>query len=131
MGLALVFYHEYSFIEASFLSVGGGMLGVFVFLFGYEFIKKKWKKWRGIEDESFKINRKRRFLVKLRRRFGLTGIAALTPIVLTVPVGTILATTIESSRKKIIIYMLVSFLLWGVGLSALYHFTDINFEDWK
>ncbi|MBI1185169.1 hypothetical protein GC194_12915 [bacterium] len=110
-------------------TVGGGMIGVVAYdLLLMEilyFIKKK----RGIDPTKFRVNKRMRRLVRFRNKFGLTGIALLTPIILQVPVGTILAGTIEQNSKKVFLYMFLSFTLYSSVFYALYHFLGINPND--
>ena len=110
-------------------TIGGGMIGVVAYdLLLMEvlyYIKKK----RGIDPTKFRINRRMRRLVTFRRKFGLYGVALLTPILLQVPVGTILAGTIEQNSKKVFLYMFVSFTLYSTAFYLLYTFLGINPND--
>lgn len=54
---------------------------------------------------------------KIWKRFGLFGVAFLTPVVLTPIGGTLLAVSSGSPKKKIIIYMLISASFWSVVIS--------------
>ncbi|MCB0737838.1 MAG: hypothetical protein KDC92_10025, partial [Bacteroidetes bacterium] len=105
-------------------TVIGGMVGVVAYdlllLEIIDFIKRK----RGIE-KRFRMNKRMRRLVRIRSKFGLIGIAALTPILLQVPVGTILAGTIEQNSKKVALYMFISFSFYSVlfyGLNVVFDF---------
>jgi len=110
-------------------TIGGGMIGVVAYdLLLMEilyFIKKK----RGIDPTKFKVNKRMRRLVRFRNRFGLTGIALLTPILLQVPIGTILAGTIEQNSKKVFLYMFVSFSFYSVLFYLLFNYLNINPND--
>jgi hypothetical protein len=110
-------------------TIGGGMIGVVAYdLLLMEvlyFIKKK----RGIDPTKFRINKKMRRLVNFRRKFGLAGVALLTPLLLQVPVGTILAGTIEQNSKKVFLYMFVSFAIYSSAFYLLYALLGINPND--
>lgn len=68
-----------------------------------------------------RFTRRTRLAVRVWKRFGLAGIAFLTPLILTPIGGTTLAMSFRVARTKIIIYMLISALAWGVIQSfALY-----------
>jgi hypothetical protein len=107
-------------------TIGGGMIGVVAYdLLLMEvlyYIKKK----RGIDPTKIKINKKMRRLVVFRKKFGLTGVALLTPVLLQVPIGTILAGTIEQNSKKVFLYMFVSFSLYSSLFYFLYQFLGVN-----
>ena len=101
-------------------TVSGMMTVVFVFTFFGNWIRTrllgKFKKR--------KINVKRaERLEKIWKRYGLAGVALLTPIVLTPIGGTLLAVSSGSPRDKIIYYMFVSASFWSVVFSmAIYFF---------
>jgi hypothetical protein len=60
---------------------------------------------------------------KILKRYGLVGVALLTPILLTPIGGTLLAVSSGSSKDKIIFYMFVSASFWSVVISmAIYIF---------
>ena len=57
------------------------------------------------------------------KRYGLAGIALLTPIILTPIGGTLLAVSSGSRKGKIIFYMFISASFWSVVVSlAIYFF---------
>src|SRR5690606_23092579 len=67
---------------------------------------------------------------KIWQRYGLLGVALLTPIVLTPIGGTLLAVSSGSPRDKIIFYMFVSASLWSVVISmAIYIFGNEVLPD--
>jgi membrane protein DedA with SNARE-associated domain len=55
-------------------------------------------------------------------KYGLAGIAMLTPIILTPIGGTLLAVGVSPNREKIIFYMLVSACVWSVLLTLAVYF---------
>jgi hypothetical protein len=65
------------------------------------------------------FTRRNRKVVRIWRKYGLFGIAFLTPVFLSIPIGTILANSLVDNRRKIIIYMFFSLLLWSVTLTTL------------
>jgi len=59
---------------------------------------------------------------KIWKRFGLFGVALLTPVVLTPIGGTLLAVSSGSPKEKILIYMLISASFWSVVISLTIYF---------
>ena len=55
-------------------------------------------------------------------KYGLAGIAFLTPIILTPIGGTLLAVSVSSNREKIILYMFISACAWSVILTLAVYF---------
>jgi len=128
MGVGFVLYQDFSLAQSIAISVGGGMLGVVVFAYGSQAINKLYRKIRPKKDTP-KFGRWNRFLVRLRRTVGLKGIAFLTPVLLTVPVGTVVALTVEKHKPTVFLWMFVSLSIWSIGLSALYFAFDINLQE--
>jgi membrane protein DedA with SNARE-associated domain len=111
----------FTLLTTILVTVAGMMTVVFVFTFFADWIKTR------IVSRFFKKRKKfspnsRRF-VTIWRKYGLIGVATLTPIVLTPIGGTLLAVSSGSPKEKIILYMFISASVWSVVLtSALYFF---------
>jgi hypothetical protein len=91
----------------------GGVTGVFLFTYielwlNAHYIKKYFYR------KGHRVNKRNRFLVKLKHNGGLPLIAVLTPILLSIPIGCIIATTFIHDRRKIMIYMGASVIIWGL-----------------
>ncbi len=56
------------------------------------------------------------------KKYGLAGIAFLTPVILTPIGGTLLAVSVSSNREKIIFYMFISACVWSVILTFAVYF---------
>ncbi|HEY8512159.1 MAG TPA: hypothetical protein VIL31_09380 [Cyclobacteriaceae bacterium] len=109
-------------------TVAGMMTVVLAFAFFGELIKKY------IINKYFKRNNrfsdKNKKFVRIWRKYGLAGVAALTPLLLTPIGGALLAVGFGSPRDKLIIYMFVSASFWSVALTVLIYFlgdTAINY----
>lgn len=75
------------------------------------------------------FTKRNRKIVKIWARYGLAGIALVTPVILSIPIGTLIANSLVSDRRKIILYMFCSILFWSVlmtSLFELYHAVDLN-----
>jgi hypothetical protein len=110
------------------VTVGGMMTVVFAFAFFGDLIKRK------IINRFF--TRKKRFTEKNRkfviiwRKYGLLGVAALTPVLFTPIGGTLLAISFGSPRDKLIIYMFISASVWSVVLTfTVYMFGNSVLPD--
>jgi len=69
--------------------------------------------------KAVNVTRKSRFIVKLRRDYGLWGIVITTPVLLSIPFGAFLANKYYARRKNVVLYMILSIIGWGAGLGAL------------
>lgn len=115
-------------LGGSLANVIGGIIGIvaFTYLGGFiqEFFIRKFPNRFGRRFTS-----SNRFLVRVKQRFGLGGIAVLTPIVLSIPVGVLFALALTHDKKKIMISMLVSMFFWATLLFLPYYLFDINLID--
>lgn len=102
------------------VTVAGMMTVVLGFSFFGDFLRnrllapffRKKKKFSG---------QNRRF-VRIWRQYGLIGVAALTPILLTPIGGTLLAVSFGTPRNKLILAMFVSASVWSVLISSVVYF---------
>lgn len=69
---------------------------------------------------KFSVSNKK--FVRIWKKYGLVGVAALTPVILTPIGGTILAVSSGSPREKIIFYMFISAAVWSMVLSSTIYF---------
>ena len=111
------------------VTVAGMMTSVTAFTYFGEWIRTR------VLDRIFPKRKKLKVpnpkLAAIWRKFGLVGIAVLTPIILTPIGGTILAVSNGSPRKKIIVYMLISAASWSVIFSVtIYFFGRQVLPDW-
>jgi hypothetical protein len=73
----------------------------------------------------------RRF-VKLWRQYGLIGVAFLTPVIISIPIGTIILNAFEDNKRKIFVYMFFSILFWSVFFTSIFEFMHaVNLPDLK
>ena len=64
------------------------------------------------------FTRKNKIIVTVKKRFGLLGIALLTPSLFSIPIGCFLAVRYFKDKQRIVIYMFGSILFWSVFLSS-------------
>lgn len=124
-----VFAFHFSFLKTLVVSGSAGICGSVVFSFLseealilYNFVenklfpkKKKKKRFTGMN----------RFIIKAKKYFGIAGIAALAPLILSIPLGSFLAIRFFGHRNKTILYMSISSVLWTIIL----YFTYNGFYD--
>ena len=89
----------------------------------YDYIEKhEWKK-------KIFTPRSRR-IVRIWTTYGLVGLAALTPVIFSIPLGTFVMCRLESNRKKILLYMFISIVCWSLLLTTLFELTQArNIHD--
>ena len=85
----------------------------------YEYIEIK-------PDNKKVFTKRNRRIVKIWQKYGLSGIAILTPIILSIPIGTLIANNLVRDKKKIFLYMFISILSWSVIMTSLFEIFHAN-----
>lgn len=120
LGLAMA--HGMKRWEIFVALASGSFLGVAFFtVFGLRI--RKWRKHRRIQKGIQKpLNyRKARKWKRMWLRFGLPGIALLTPPMISPPIGAIIAVIFERRQGRILAFMGASILLWSALFAILGH----------
>jgi hypothetical protein len=125
---ALYLLTNWSFLPLFLVSWLAGSTGVFAFLFLEEGLIKIWTLLKKLifpnhekkpKTRKKVFSRRSRILVKIIRRYGLVGIAFITPTIISIPVGTVLAGRLFENNKVVFLYLSGSVMLWSALLSAL------------
>ena len=124
-GVPWAVFANYNFFKAVTITTAGGVTGSIVFANISEWVLENWHKFRQRywpqKKEKQKSILDNKFFHKVKDRWGLAGIAFFTPIVLSIPIGAILAVRFYQDKQKVISYMLISIVIWDVILYFLYH----------
>jgi len=107
-----------SYLETVLLTIAGMMTSVVIFsVVGRAFAG--WVSQRRRARNKPVFNKKNRRVVRIWRRFGVSGVAFLTPILLTPIFGTVVAALFGAPRKRIILHMLWSSFFWSAVLNFI------------
>jgi hypothetical protein len=109
----------YSYSFTVMILILGGSLGVFIFTFFSEWINKLINKLFKPKSSKKVFTRQNRFIVKIKSKYGLYGIAFLSPIVFSIPIGCFLASRFYGSHQKNIIAMLIAVCFWSLVLPLI------------
>jgi membrane protein DedA with SNARE-associated domain len=110
-------------------TVAGTMTVVLILSFAGNWIQRKVLN-RFFPDRKRFSDRNRTF-VGIWKKYGVAGVAFLTPLILTPIGGTLVAISFGSPRDKLILYMLISASAWASIFSlAIYHFGNNVFPDY-
>ena len=123
-----------AFVESDWLGFTvasmGGIFGSFIWIFMGHWIQTRWIQFQrerfekkslaaGLDRGEFavkKFSKKNRKLVKLKRWGGVYLLVFLAPLIISIPVGCLILTTMESNRYRILLLMSISVLFWGTGM---------------
>ena len=109
------------FVTTVIATVAGMMTSVIAFTYFGEWLRLKiLQRWIKSRKKFTPGNRR---VVRVWKKFGLVGIAVLTPLGLTPIGGTILAVSFGAPKDKIILYMFISATVFALVFSgAIYLF---------
>lgn len=122
-GVPAAVFANFSFFKAMLVTISGGMVGIVTFTYLSEWINQRLQKSAlkktGKPKKKFTFTNK--LIVYVKKYFGLVGIAVVTPIILSIPIGVFLSIRYYKDKGKIIRYMFVSILGWAVALYYALH----------
>ena len=125
---------KHSITETIFLTSVGGTIGILSFAFLTKpisiafdflvdktreniFLKKTVPKSKIKKKTKSIFSNKNKRVIRIKQKFGLTGLAILTPIFLSIPVGTFIAVKYYTLNSKTILFLISAVILWSVVLS--------------
>ena len=117
----------FSFFKTVTVTSAGGFTGVTFFVLMSEQLvaglkKRKAKKSAEHPNEQPKkiFTRKNKMIISVKRRFGLAGIAFLTPLLLSIPIGCFIAVRYFKNKQRVLMYMFCSVLFWATTSYYVY-----------
>lgn len=129
---AAVYAFDYNYLQCILTSCAGAIFSAIIFTYLSDGIINWWNKlkdrWFSKKSEKKYFTKSNRRIVKIKNRFGLIGIAALTPILLSIPLGAFLAERFYKDKKKVIIYISISSIFWS---NALYFILLLAYKGYK
>ena len=104
-------------LETILIHVSGGYIGFVLFFFAGKFIVS-W--WRSIFKPKKKklFNKRNRLIIKIKSKYGLLGIAVLTPLILSIHVGAILASYYFPRAQKTLPIFFACIVIWSFILTS-------------
>jgi len=134
---ALSFGLGLNFIQTWLSTTAGGIVGVVVFFFlsrwvlllysryffyYFHIIKTKIYGLFNITVPKLiparRFTKRNRMIIKIVNKFGMAGIVILTPVLLSIPIGTFIATRYYSANRFLLLYLSASVLFWSLFMSS-------------
>jgi hypothetical protein len=127
----IVFYFNY--LDSLLISIGGGLFGIVFFRFVWIWILTFWNKYvikkEWAEPGPVKLNKRKRYIVRMKNKYGYWGIIILTPIFLSIPLGVFLLQRYFRFHKHKFVVLSISLIIWGtiiVSFFSIIPFDNIN-----
>ncbi len=115
----------FGYLETLLITTIGGLVGVFFFFYlssAIMLLISKFNSSNGKKKPSKpkkKFTWKNKMIIHIKREYGLIGLAALTPTLLSIPLGTFLAARYFPDARKVIFYLSASVVVWSVIVSSV------------
>ena len=117
---------RFSYPNALLISISGGLIGVFFFMFLWEKLFQIWTiyiyKSNKPKSKIITINKKKRRIIILKNKYGYWGIVILTPVILSIPLGVFLLIQYFRNRKYKFLHLALSVSFWGFILISFFRF---------
>ncbi len=132
--------YNFSFGESFAITTIGGLIGIFVFYYAGSKITIWWrhsvallksifvrKPVAVIESKHRKnFTRGRRFIIGIKMKFGLAGVAFVTPCLISIPIGAIVAANFYRKKRGVMLYFIVSLILWSLILNGIAQYLRLS-----
>lgn len=106
-----------SFWEQFLLTTGGGVAGVIFFTYLGDKVRQWISQWRGRPATVLPSAKWGHFWEK----YGLWGVALLTPPLLSPPIGTAVALAFGTPRPLISLRLSIAMVLWGIFFATVWN----------
>ncbi|MCW5900351.1 MAG: hypothetical protein KIT10_13880 [Flavobacteriales bacterium] len=122
----LAYQLGYGFLDTLMITALGGCCGVLLFYGASGWLMERARRKRVARElagaaRKRSFTRTNRMIVRVKRR-GLGGLAAITPAILSIPIGSIIAAKYYRDDRRTLPMLLVSVLAWAILLSGFWTF---------
>ena len=123
----LSFINGFSFLQTFLITATGGVIGVLFFyhLGGWFFNKLKqlnirfqFKKPTELSTDKIKSS----LSEKIIKRWGLLGLIVLTPVLFSIPLGSMIANKYYSKTRRVAFYLTLSVICWSFVFATFCNF---------
>ena len=129
MGVPAAVAAKWHFFKVLTVTISGGMAGTVFFVYLseeimilYRFLEKKFRHPGRPVKIKPRFTRRNKMIVRIKNKFGLWGIAFLSPSLFSIPLGAFIAVRFFKNPYKIISSFFVSIVFWAVTLYFLFNF---------
>lgn len=130
----VVLQFNFSFLETILWTNVGGIAGIYFFAFlsgkliswwNHTFRAHRRDSAEKEEQTKRKFTKRNRRIVRIKKQYGLIGIAFTTPLLLSIPVGVFLVVRYYRSSRSKFLCLIASNVLWSVIYTSFYMFWDV------
>lgn len=114
-----VYLSGYSYFQTIAITITGGILSTLIFFYFGEALKYIFSSKRNQKKEKKKFTKSNRRIINVKTKYGLIGLAILTPCFFSVPLGSLIAARYFDKDRKTIPYLLASVVIWSFILTSI------------
>ena len=120
-----IYIMKMSFAETLIYSNIGGIAGTLVSVYLSGILLKCWDKYwprklRLTQKKRKVFTKRNRWFVRLKSTYGLFGIVTLSPVLLSIPLGSFLMVKYYGNKKSNIIWLITGQVFWSVVYTFFY-----------
>ena len=125
-GVPAAVFAKFSFFKAITVTSTGGFAGTILFTYLGDWIihklKRIYEKYNKNKKPKKKFTRTNRMIVWIKIKFGLAGLAIITPLIISIPVGCFVAVRYFPEKSKVLTYMFISIFVQSIVLFLFYNY---------
>lgn len=118
---ATVYFSGYNYLETIAITISGGWLGVLVFFYAGSYIFD----WFAATFQSKSTKKKKvfkrrnRIIVNVKNRYGILGLALLSPSLISIPIGCLIAAKYFRNDRRTVPVFFAAIVFWSFTLTTL------------
>lgn len=124
----------FNFREAFIVTTLGGVFGIIAFTFIGDGIKYAWKKIKNLfkkpserdGEPKKKFTSSNKFVVRIKMKYGLIGLAITTPAIISIPVGSIVINHFYRKKMRNMTILIISLLAWSLLLNGIAQYLSLS-----
>ena len=97
----------------------GGFTGISFFYYFSNWVNKMISKLFQKKKKKQVFSKKVRRFINIKNKYGLIGIALITPIIISIPVGSFIASRFFSKKKHTLLVMFAGIVFWALLLPLI------------
>ena len=114
----------FGYLKTIVITFCGGSIGILFFYFFGTWVMKKIKPKNtsiSISEKNKKkiFTRTNKMIVRIKAKYGLLGLSFITPAIISIPIGSILAAKYFRKNPKTLSYLLISLFFWCILLTSI------------
>jgi membrane protein DedA with SNARE-associated domain len=113
---------KFPYHQTIIITIIGGWIGVLAFYYLGTIITTFIHRFFPPGKNKKKFTMMNKFIVKIKIKSGIIGLAIITPCIISIPVGCIIAARLFAHNNKTIPLLLISVVFWSFALTTFYYY---------